>query len=110
MTHTLEVLDSSGHLTLTWDPSDPEQVRKAREEVERLRAAGYTFFAVVGATGADEVEAGNGTLIVQRVESPFSALPAQAPSKPPKKGRPSKVAPTQQPPTRTIAMRPMKGG
>lgn len=112
MTHILEVLDSSGHLTLTWDPSDTEQVRKAREEVERLRAAGYSFFAVVGSQGADEVEAGNGTLIVQRVESPFVQVPAQPEAKPPKKGRPPKVAPAPatQPPTRTIAMRPMKGG
>lgn len=90
---TLEVLDSSGHLTLTWDPSDPEQVQKAKEEVEQLRAAGYSFFAVVEATG-DEVAAGNGTLIVRRVENPVKPTLTLPPVKP----------------TRNVAVRPMAGG
>lgn len=69
--YVLEVLDSSGHLTLTWDPANPDEVAKAREEVKRLKEVGYTFYAVVGATGDDEVDAGNGTLIIQRIDDPI---------------------------------------
>lgn len=69
--HVLQILDSSGDLTLTWNPEDPEDVARARAEVDRLKAAGYTFFAVVGATGADEIECGNGELIVRHIQSPL---------------------------------------
>lgn len=99
MTHTLEVLNSSGHLTLTWNPSDPNEVQKAKEEVEQLRAAGYSFFAVI--EDQDAVEAGNGTLLVHRIAAPAvtPVVPKhESPSKTPSKGQ------------RTIAMRPMAGG
>lgn len=41
----MEILDQSGHLTLSWNPEEPESVTKAREEFDRLRAAGYAFFS-----------------------------------------------------------------
>lgn len=115
MLDSLEVLDASGHLTLTWDPTDPEQVSKAREEVERLRAAGYSFFAVVGSQGKDEVDAGNGTLLVERVKDPVRAIPAAPAPEKPRRGRPRKnqALPPPAPPVpgqRNIAVRPMAGG
>lgn len=69
--YVLQVLDRTGDLTLTWNPDDPDEVAEIRVEVERLKAAGYTFFAVVGATGTDPVDAGAGTLIVRHVSSPL---------------------------------------
>lgn len=48
MTCQMEVLDASGHLTLTWDPHNPDETKKAREEFERLKAAGFAFFTEEG--------------------------------------------------------------
>lgn len=45
MTATLEIPNASGHLTLSWDPDVPGSDAKARQEFERLKAAGYAFFA-----------------------------------------------------------------
>lgn len=44
MTNELEVLDPTGHLSLTWNPDDPESVAKAGAEFDRLKDAGYAFF------------------------------------------------------------------
>jgi hypothetical protein len=44
MNGTLEVLDPTGHVTLTWDPNDPDAVRTAEDEFERLKTAGFAFF------------------------------------------------------------------
>ena len=52
----LEIMNGSGHITLTWDPSNPDDVAKARKEIDDLKAAGYTFFAVVGSPGDDEIQ------------------------------------------------------
>lgn len=116
MLDTLEVLDASGHLTLTWDPSDEEQVAKAREEVETLKKAGYSFFAVVGSQGSDEIEAGNGTLLVERIADPIRPSPTPRPSRlaeeppcldvalPPKKPKGGSGG------RRVVAVRPMAGG
>ena len=51
----MEVLDPSGHVTLQWDPGDPGSVKKAEAEFERLRAAGFAFFASAS-VDADEVD------------------------------------------------------
>lgn len=116
MTDTIEVLNGSGHLSLTWDPSNPEEVAKAKEEVEALKAAGYTFFEVA-----------EGNLIVERVKDPVRPPPYEAaPSPEPgpstvseeqprrKRGRPRKsdAAPTPAPPQgrRMVAVRQMQGG
>ena len=90
MIHSLEVLNASGHLTLTWDPKNEEDVAEARKQVERLRNEGYTFFVVAGAPGSDEVEQGNGMIIVRRIADPTDpkedelteALPPEAGSGP----------------------------
>jgi hypothetical protein len=43
--NTLEILDPSGHLTLSWNPNDPAEVEKARAEFARLKGCGFAFFA-----------------------------------------------------------------
>lgn len=91
---TLEVLNGSGHLTLTWNPDDATEVARAREEVAKLKAAGYQFFLVDDGP-ADEVVAGHGSLIVKRLEDPTEA---EAPIESPKHGR------------RSVAVRPLQGG
>src|SRR5258708_17889271 len=45
--HVIEVLDRSGHLSLTSDPSIPESVERARGEFDLLQKAGYQFFRVL---------------------------------------------------------------
>lgn len=51
----LEVLDPSGHVTLEWDPSDPESVKRAEAEFNRMRESGFTFFTTAS-PDADEVK------------------------------------------------------
>jgi hypothetical protein len=46
----MEILDPSGHLSLTWDAANPESVAKAGAEFARLKEAGYTFFSTPDAT------------------------------------------------------------
>ena len=43
--HTMEILDPSGHLTLSWEPDDPASVERAREEFTRLQGLGFAFFS-----------------------------------------------------------------
>lgn len=45
VTNTLEVLDATGHLTLAWNPHDPAEVERAKQEFARLKAAGFAFFS-----------------------------------------------------------------
>ena len=71
---SLHVLRGHGDLRLTWNPEEPEELARARAEVERLRAAGYQFF-LVDDTPADTVTAGRGTLVVRRIE-PSAVAPA----------------------------------
>lgn len=54
--HVMEVMDHTGHQTVTWDPSDEASVADAREQFNRLRAAGYSIFrmAAVGRTAVVE--------------------------------------------------------
>lgn len=44
MTHVLEVLDPTGHVELRWDPADPDSVKRAEAEFNRMQDAGFTFF------------------------------------------------------------------
>ena len=83
----LYILDASGHLTLTWNPDDAADVARARAEVENLRAAGYSFFAIEGAEGVDELERGKGHLVVRRADQVVQETPAK------RRGRPRKAAP-----------------
>lgn len=69
MTDQLDVLNGSGHLSLRWDPDNESEVSEVRAEVKRLKAAGYSFF-LTDRIPADEVSAGHGELLVQRVDDP----------------------------------------
>ena len=42
---TMEILDGSGHLTLSWNPNDPADVERAKAEFDTLKRAGFAFFA-----------------------------------------------------------------
>ena len=50
----MEVLGPSGHLVLTWDPTDHASVERARAEFDRLRGCGFAFFTS-DADGAPKV-------------------------------------------------------
>jgi hypothetical protein len=114
MISTLSVLDRSGDLTLTWDHSDEAARENARQEVERLWKAGYSFFLANGSP-VDAVAAGAGTLIVRRLDAAEVVAetppdepsePAEAPVDPPSKrrGRPPKAD------RHVVAVRPLSGG
>lgn len=42
--HVMDVMDVTGHTTVTWDPADPASVADARREFQRLRGLGYQGF------------------------------------------------------------------
>lgn len=106
---SIDVLHASGHLTLEWDPDKPVEIANARAEVARLRDAGYSFF-LADNEPADAVAAGQGKLVVQRIDGDVVDALSEAdfietdlvetgqPS-PKKRGRP-----------RGVAVRPMAGG
>ena len=54
--HVMEVMDHTGHMTVTWDPSDAAQVADARAQFNRLRAAGYSVFRMAAVVQAAVVE------------------------------------------------------
>lgn len=93
---SIEVLDRSGHLSLTWDWKDKASLASARAEVKRLKEAGYSFFLVDGPLAGEPVAAAGkrGELLVRRVDDVVAAVK-------PKRGRPSSKA---------VAIRPMRGG
>lgn len=94
----LRVLDVTGDIKIVWDPADEASLAKAREEVERLKAAGYTFFLVDGTPG--DVEGANGELSARYV-SPEELTEAAPAEKRGRKGVPNRQA---------VAVRPMRGG
>ena len=115
---TLEILTGRGHLTLTWDPELPEDVARARVEVERLRAAAYQFFLVEGGP-ADPVAAGRGTLEVRRINDPTAAdeiavaVTTRHPGEPliaPAGETPTETEPKRRGGRRSVAARQMGGG
>ncbi len=118
--HTIEILDRSGHLTLTWDPSFPESVDRARSEFEQLQQAGYQFFRVLNQDTPTGFASSDGALVVKRVEAadvaprvqPAPVPAVTLPTEPRRRGRPPKARPepTTEPQERTVAMRPMRGG
>lgn len=85
MTHEMEVLDATGHVTLRWDPADPESVAKARAEFDRMRGAGFAFFTT---TAVDALDPAAGT-IDGRLEQTQEFRPRSR---------------------RTLAVAPLKGG
>lgn len=42
--NTMQIMDSSGHTTVTWDPDNLDSVADARREFERLTGQGYQAF------------------------------------------------------------------
>jgi hypothetical protein len=77
--HVMDVMDSSGHTSVTWDPTDEASVNDARREFTRLTGEGYQAYrmeavgehAVVENKGARitefDPEAGRLLLIPHRV-------------------------------------------
>lgn len=77
--HLMEIMDSSGHTSVTWNPEDEASVADARREFDRLIGQGYQAFrmeavgqnAVVENKGdritAFDPEAGKVLMIPQRV-------------------------------------------
>lgn len=128
----VEIIGPSGHLTLAWDPNDADDIERARGEVDRLRAVGYSFFAVTNE--ADPTKGVPGRLIVERISTPVGtaigpseppqpvsvvenyAAAAEPPSPPApgkRRGRPPKGASATEPTpggARAIATRPLRGG
>lgn len=45
--HVMNVLDATGHTTVTWDPTDADSVRDAEREFQGLRGRGYSAFRMV---------------------------------------------------------------
>ena len=93
----INVLGSQGHLSLEWDPADPESVANARAEVAKLRSMGYTFWLTESDIPADEIAAGNGHLIVKsqdevlvrQVDDPVAEM-SETSETPRRRGRPAK--------------------
>jgi hypothetical protein len=109
MMRVVEVLDRSGHLSLTWDPAIPESVERARGDFEVLQQAGYQFFRVLNQDEPTGFAPHEGALVVKRVDA-SDVAPVAAPAQPTRavrRGRKPKAEPGQE---RTVAMRPMRGG
>lgn len=54
--HVMNVMDSSGHTTVTWDPTDTDSIRDAQREFDGLRARGYSAFRMTAVGDAAVVE------------------------------------------------------
>lgn len=46
--HLMQVMDKSGHSSVTWDPDKPVEVRAARASFDSLVREGYQAFRVEG--------------------------------------------------------------
>ncbi len=44
--HTMDVLDSSGHTTITWNPEDQASVAEARAQFDHYIRQGFQAFAM----------------------------------------------------------------
>ena len=49
--HVMNVLDSTGHSTTTWDPNNREEVEAARIQFDAMTDKGYRAFRVLGENG-----------------------------------------------------------
>lgn len=103
------VLDSSGHMTLEWNPDDADEVARTRREVERLKGLGYRFF-VADRSPADEVTAGGGKLLAEFVDDPMEALVLGSAEvvEQPDSAQPSRSRTRRQ--RDIVAVQPMRGG
>jgi hypothetical protein len=106
--NTLEILGREGHISVAWDPDNPEEVEKARAEFNRLLEAGFMLFVV---TAVKEFPEGAGEVTAELVAAP-PPLPAGKPdpSSPPATARGEQTRKFQPKAKRTVAVRPMQGG
>lgn len=42
----MQVMDRTGHTTINWDPSNPADVRAARDTFDEMKKKGFTAFRV----------------------------------------------------------------
>lgn len=106
---TLSILGGNGDMKLTWDPANTDECEQTRKTVADLKAKGYGFFLVDNRI-ADEVEAGQGTLIVKKLtaeEVVPEPVIEEAVAAPKRRGRPPKAVPAAQ---NVVAIRPVMGG
>jgi hypothetical protein len=54
--HEMQVLDRTGHTTVTWDSTDEDEVRAARETFEAMRDKGYAAFGTKGVVNKSKGE------------------------------------------------------
>lgn len=55
--HFMQVMDPTGHTTVTWNPEDTDSINQARAEFRRLIRSGYQAFRMnAGMDGAAVVE------------------------------------------------------
>lgn len=82
----MDVMDASGHLSLSWDPADADSVAKAKAEFQTLKAAGFAFFSTAGKSALRLGKTGElrGELVQTKEFEPEAE--------------------------RTVAVRPMRGG
>lgn len=77
----MAVMDTTGDHRLTWDPLDPTDVEKAREEFKRLKKAGYMAYRLnllddaIRGPQASTFSRWDGELIME-----FDELPKDRPS------------------------------
>lgn len=57
--HSMEVMDITGHSTMTWNPSDPDSVKDAEAKFDEMIGNGYTAFAM-------EVKSTNGVTVEEK--------------------------------------------
>lgn len=88
----MEVLDATGHLTLSWDPDDAASVDQARAEFDRLKGNGFAFFAS-DTPAAPKITALKGKALEHPGELSIRLVKEFQPRA-----------------TRTVAVRPMAGG
>ena len=80
---SLEVMDGTGHVTLTWNPDDPDAVKKAEAEFERLRGCGFAFFT----EETEQPELGaSGSLEARLVQTKALARRGRTVARPPMQG------------------------
>lgn len=57
--HVMNVMDHTGHTTVTWDPTNADSVRDARREFDGLIRRGFSAFRM-------EVVAENGVVVEEK--------------------------------------------
>ncbi len=67
--HVMNIMDSSGHTTVTWDPENPDSVRDAEREFNRLVGEGFAAFRM-------DVVAENGVVVEEKGERITRFIPS----------------------------------